>query len=132
MMTALLTSILGNPIRSGLIAAVLGLSAYIWGIPVIGGGLHAKLEHKNTALLKASSDLRTAEGNLLVCVGDISRQNAVIEAMKAKGDAASTRAAKALREAQRANVKVDEAIGQIRGRTVEGCETGGAIISSGL
>ena len=131
-MSALLTSILGNPLRSGLIAAVLGLSAYIWGLPVIGGGLLAKLEHKNTALLKASGDLRTAEGNLLVCVGDISRQNAAVEAMRAKGDARAAVAAKALREAQRANVKVDEAIGQIRGRTVEGCETGGAIITGGL
>lgn len=131
-MTALLTSLLGNPLRTGLIAAVLGLSAYIWGVPVIGGGLLAKIEHKNAALLKASTDLRMAEGNLLTCVGDISRQNAVIDAMNAKGDAATARASKALREAQRANTKVDEAIGQIRGRKVEGCETGGAIISSGL
>lgn len=93
---------------------------------------HNTIERRDATIKGLNADIVLYKANEAALNATISRQNAVVDAMKATGDAATARASKALREAQRANTKVDEAIGQIRGRKVEGCETGGAIISSGL
>lgn len=120
-------------------AALLALSAYIWGVPIIGGGLKAEIADRdktialrNAALERAARDLRICAGNLDMAAGAIGRQNEAVRQLQREGEESARRATNALSEAQRANLRADEAVARIRGRKATGCETGREIMEAPL
>lgn len=114
-----MTLLLGNLWRAAFIAAlgiIAALSAYIYGVPIIGGGLLAKLESARVELKSARDDL---------------------DSLKAESDRRKANADKALQEAQERRPVVDSQIADIRaqrpsGGPVEGCETSPAVLGADL
>lgn len=128
-------AITGNLWRVGcaaLLAVVAGLSIHIWGLPLIGGGLEARLKATDRTLEQTTRSLYTCRFDLDDMAAASARQSSAVHELARRRDESTRRAAEALRAAQAENVKADEAIGRIRARKVQGCETGPEIMGADL
>lgn len=125
---ALLGVIGRYPLQCALIAA-LALSWWQW------SGKQDALADRDAARRDVATERAShavTRSSVATLKASLAIQNAEIRAYEREGVNSRAKVANALREAQRANTRADDALAKVRGRTVKDCETGEAIFRAGL